>query len=229
MRPNIKISGIFSADDAKMALELGADYISFDHISFSKRFLDFSQISAILDTLSAAQKRKVVLATDMSGVDSLSQFLKKSEIRIIEPVRPAMKNSDIMKIRKSGIKIFHKVSLNSSADILNIDLPKDAYDLAIFDIRPNFISRVDRFTRNYKVARIVRDIFNDIKDNIPITEYGISGELNLDSIFTLIQVCQPDLIDLSIQFEKEHSFYKSFDKMSSFFGKLNTVFPNVKN
>ena len=140
-----------------------------------------------------------------------------------------MKNSDIMKIRKSGIQIFHKITLNSSADILNIDLPKDAYDFAIFDIRPNFISRVDRFTRNYKVARIVRDIFNDIKENIPLVEHGISGELNLDSIFTLMQVCKPDLIDLSIQFEKEHSFYKSSDKMSSFFGKLNTVFPNVKN
>ena len=80
MRPKIKISGIFSADDAKMALDLGADYISFDHISFSKRFLDFSQITAILNNLSSAQKRKVILATDMSGVDSLSQFLKKQKL-----------------------------------------------------------------------------------------------------------------------------------------------------
>lgn len=229
MRPKIKISGIFSADDAKIALDLGADYISFDHMTSSKRFLDFSQIAAIVSKLSPTQKRKVILATDMSGLDSLTKFLNKVDLRAIETVHSAMKNSDILKIHKSGIKIFHKITLNSSADILNIDLPEGKYDHAIFDIRPNFISRVDRFTRNYKVARIVRDIFNDIKDNIPASNYGISGELSLDSIFTLIQVCQPNLIDLSIQFEKEQSFYKSFDKMSTFFGKLNTVFPNVKN
>ena len=34
-----------SAEDAMAALDLGADYISFENVKTSKRYLDFSQIS----------------------------------------------------------------------------------------------------------------------------------------------------------------------------------------
>ena len=229
MRPKIKISGIFSADDASTAIDLGADYISFDHINSSKRFFDFTQISAIAENMSVNQRRKMVLATNMTGYDSLLHFLTKSEIKMIEPSNNCLQPSDLMKLRRMGIKVFHKIVLSSSSDIFNINLQKDTYDYVIFDIRPSFVSRMDRFTRNYKVARIVRDIFSDIKANVSLDFYGVGGELNLESIFTFIQVGQPDLIDLSLQFENQHSFYKSHDKMRAFFGKLNTVFPNVKN
>ena len=225
MRPQIKISGIISLEDAKMALQLGADYISLDHISNSKRFLDLGQITTIMSGLNPSQKKKVILANDMQAVNSLLQFTKKVGIRLIEPTTDSLGDADLQKAKKTGLKIFRRIYLSSSADILDINLNKNAFDHTIFDIRPNFISRVDKFTRNYKVAHMLREIFNDVKDNVKAPNYGISGELNLDSIFTLMQACKPDLIDFSIQFEKDHSFYKSNDKMASFFGKLNIVFP----
>lgn len=229
MRPKIKISGIMSAEDARAALDLGADYISFENIKTSKRYLDFSQITAITNEIPQNYKNKLVLATDSGSYDTLMQVLRKADISAAQPRYPNVKITDIIKMRKSGIRIFQYEYLSSSADIFNVNLSKDAYDYAVFDIRPTFVSKVDRFTRNYKVARIVRDIFNEIKSNIPLDFYGVSGELNLESIFTFIQVCKPSLIDLSIQFESQHSVYKSYDRMSHFFGKLNTVFPNVAN
>lgn len=229
MRPKIKISGIMSAEDARAALDLGADYISFENIKTSKRYLDFSQITTITNEIPLNLRNKLVLTTDSGSYDTLMQVLRKADISAAQPRYPNVKTADVIKMRKSGIRIFQYEYLSSSADIFNVNLSKDAYDYAVFDIRPTFVSKVDRFTRNYKVARIVRDIFNEIKTNIPLDFYGVSGELNLESIFTFIQVCKPSLIDLSIQFESQHSIYKSYDRMSQFFGKLNTVFPNVAN
>ena len=229
MRPKIKISGIMSTEDARAALDLGADYISFENIKTSKRYLDFSQITTITNEIPLNLRNKLVLTTDSGSYDTLMQVLRKADISAAQPRYPNVKTADVIKMRKSGIRIFQYEYLSSSADIFNVNLSKDAYDYAVFDIRPTFVSKVDRFTRNYKVARIVRDIFNEIKTNIPLDFYGVSGELNLESIFTFIQVCKPSLIDLSIQFESQHSIYKSYDRMSQFFGKLNTVFPNVAN
>jgi phosphoribosylanthranilate isomerase len=218
-----------SAEDARAALDLGADYISFENIKTSKRYLDFSQITTITNEIPLNLRNKLVLTTDSGSYDTLMQVLRKADISAAQPRYPNVKTADVIKMRKSGIRIFQYEYLSSSADIFNVNLSKDAYDYAVFDIRPTFVSKVDRFTRNYKVARIVRDIFNEIKTNIPLDFYGVSGELNLESIFTFIQVCKPSLIDLSIQFESQHSIYKSYDRMSQFFGKLNTVFPNVAN
>lgn len=229
MRPKIKISGITSAEDARAALELGADYITFENVKTSKRYLDFSQITTITAEIPQKHKNKLVLSTDSGSYDTLMQVLRKAGINSAQPKYPNIKATDVIKMRKSGIHIFQYEYLTSSADIFNVNLSPDAYDYAVFDIRPTFVSKVDRFTHNYKVARIVRDIFNEIKSNIPLDFYGVSGELSLESIFTFIQVCKPSLMDLSIQFESQHSVYKSHDRMSHFFGKLNTVFPNVAN
>lgn len=229
MRPKIKISGITSAEDARAALELGADYITFENVKTSKRYLDFSQITTITAKIPQNHKNKLVLSTDSGSYDTLMQVLRKAGISAAQPGYPNVQVSDVIKMRKSGIRIFQYEYLTSSADIFNVNLSQGAYDYAIFDIRPTFVSKVDRFTHNYKVARIVRDIFNEIKSNMPLDFYGVSGELSLESIFTFIQVCKPSLIDLSIQFESQHSVYKSHDRMSHFFGKLNTVFPNVAN
>ncbi len=229
MRPKIKISGITSAEDARAALELGADYITFENVKTSKRYLDFSQITTITAEIPQKHKNKLILSTDSGSYDTLMQVLRKAGISAAQPKYPNIKATDVIKLRKSGIRIFQYEYLTSSADIFNVNLSQGAYDYAIFDIRPTFVSKVDRFTHNYKVARIVRDIFNEIKSNIPLDFYGVSGELSLESIFTFIQVCKPSLIDLSIQFESQHSVYKSHDRMSHFFGKLNTVFPNVTN
>lgn len=218
-----------SADDARAALDLGADYISFENVKTSKRYLDFSQITAITAEIPQNYKNRLVLATDSGSYDTLMQVLRKADISAAQPKFPNIKTTDVIKMRKSGIRIFHYEYITSSADIFNIGLSNDAYDYAVFDIRPTFVSKVDRFTRNYKVARIVRDIFNEIKSNISLDFYGVSGELSLESIFTFIQVCKPSLIDLSIQFESQHSMYKSYDRMAQFFTKLNTVFPNVKS
>ena len=160
MRPKIKISGIMSAEDARAALDLGADYISFENIKTSKRYLDFSQITAITNEIPQNYKNKLVLATDSGSYDTLMQVMRKADISAAQPRYPNVKITDIIKMRKSGIRIFQYEYLSSSADIFNVNLSKDAYDYAVFDIRPTFVSKVDRFTRNYKVARIVRDIFN---------------------------------------------------------------------
>jgi len=218
-----------SADDARAALELGADYVTFENVKTSKRYLDFSQITRITAEIPQNHKNKLVLSTDSGSYDSLMQVLRKSDISAAQPRYPNVTTTDVIKMRKSGIRIFQYEYLTSSADIFNVNMNPDSYDYAIFDIRPTFVSKVDRFTRNYKVARVVRDIFNEIKSNISLDFYGVSGELSLESIFTFIQVCKPSLIDLSIQFESQHSVYKSHDRMSQFFGKLNTVFPNVTN
>jgi phosphoribosylanthranilate isomerase len=218
-----------SAEDARAALDLGADYVSFENVKASKRYLDFSQITAITTEISQNYKNKLVLSTDSGSYDTLMQVLRKADISAAQPRHPNVKTTDVIKMRKSGIRIFQYEYLTSSADIFNVNLNPDSYDYAVFDIRPTFVSKVDRFTHNYKVARIVRDIFNEIKSNTSLDFYGVSGELSLESIFTFIQVCKPSLIDLSIQFESHHSVYKSYDRMSQFFGKLNTVFPNVTN
>ncbi len=218
-----------SADDARAALELGADYVTFENVKTSKRYLDFSQITTITAEIPQNYKNKLVLSTDSGSYDTLMQVLRKADISAAQPRYPNVTITDVIKMRKSGIRIFQYEYLTSSADIFNVNMNPDSYDYAIFDIRPTFVSKVDRFTRNYKVARVVRDIFNEIKSNIFLDFYGVSGELSLESIFTFIQVCKPSLIDLSIQFESQHSVYKSHDRMSQFFGKLNTVFPNVTN
>ncbi|MFM7457154.1 MAG: hypothetical protein ACKO3R_00625 [bacterium] len=218
-----------SAEDARAALELGADYITFENVKNSKRYLDFSQITTITAEIPQNHKNKLVLSTDSGSYKTLMQVLRKAGISAAQLRYLNVKTTDIIKMRKSGIRIFQYEYLTSSADIFNINLSRDAYDYAIFDIRPTFVSKVDRFTHNYKVARIVRDIFSEIKSNMPLDFYGVSGELSLESIFTFIQVCKPSLIDLSIQLESQYSVYKSHDRMSQFFGKLNTVFPNVTN
>jgi phosphoribosylanthranilate isomerase len=218
-----------SADDARAALELGADYVTFENVKTSKRYLDFSQITTITAEIPQNYKNKLVLSTDSGSYDTLMQVLRKADISAAQPRYPNVTITDVIKMRKSGIRIFQYEYLTSSADIFNVNMNPDSYDYAIFDIRPTFVSKVDRFTGNYKIARVVRDIFNEIKSNISLDFYGVSGELSLESIFTFIQVCKPSLIDLSIQFESQHSVYKSHDRMSQFFGKLNTVFPNVTN
>jgi phosphoribosylanthranilate isomerase len=218
-----------SADDARAALDLGADYISFENIKTSKRYLDFSQITKITTEIPKNHRNKLILSTDSGSYNTLMRVLRKADISAAQPKYTDIKIADIIKMRKSNIRIFQYEYLTSSADILNVNLDREAYDYAIFDIRPTFVSKVDRFTHNYKVARIVRDIFSEVKSNISLDFYGISGELSLESIFTFIQVCKPNLIDLSIQLESQHSVYKSYDRMSHFFGKLNTVFPDVKS
>lgn len=229
MRPKIKISGIVSAEDARAALDLGADYISLENVKNSKRYLDLSQIIQMASLLPHEHKHKLVIETDSGSYETLMQALRKAEINALQYKFAALRMADVIKMRRSGIKVFQYEYLTSSADILNVNLNKDSYDYAVFDIKPAFISKADRFTASYKVARIVRDIFNEIKGNISLDFYGVSGDISLDSVFTLIQGCKPNLIDLSTQFESPHSIYKAHDKMEQFFTKLNSVFPNVKS
>ena len=95
-----------SAEDARAALDLGADYISFENIKTSKRYLDFSQITAITNEIPQNYKNKLVLSTDSGSYGTLMQVLRKADISAAQPRYPNVKITDIIKMRKSGIRIF---------------------------------------------------------------------------------------------------------------------------
>ena len=87
-----------STEDARAALDLGADYISFENIKTSKRYLDFSQITAITNEIPQNYKNKLVLATDSGSYDTLMQVLRKADISAAQPRYPNVKTADVIKI-----------------------------------------------------------------------------------------------------------------------------------
>ena len=75
----VKVCGITRAEDANLAISLGADYLGFNFYPKSPRFISLEQYRALVSHLPTTQKVAVIVEPD---ADALSEILKEDFDRV---------------------------------------------------------------------------------------------------------------------------------------------------
>ncbi len=194
MKPQIKICGITNLIDAKNALQLGADYIGFNNISGTTRYLTCKEIDEITANLNAEEKAKVVLLTDFDAADSLISLASNLQINIIQPYA-SLSSKDLVSMKSLGFQIFMPRAVASEDDIKDLDSYKHAVNLIILDSKSSTALGGTGKTFDHDLFRLARRY-----TNLPL---GLAGGLNPDNVQDIVAQTQPELVDISSGLESQ--------------------------
>ena len=80
----IKICGLTNLADAYMALKLGADFLGFNNIKRSKRFIDILDIKDIIQRMPESLRNKCVLLAEDVDLENIVKTSKSLNIISIQ-------------------------------------------------------------------------------------------------------------------------------------------------
>lgn len=107
----VKICGLTNLEDAKAAIEAGADFLGFVNARKSPRFLSAAKIRRLLDELNPLVP--TVLVTHSTGVKGITKSFKASGADILQ-LHARLLTEDYEKLCKEAHRSAHKVIINVS-------------------------------------------------------------------------------------------------------------------
>ena len=218
MRPKVKICGITNLIDAKNALNLGADFIGFNNIDYSPRFLKINEIEEISRELSDSERSKSVLLTQEESIDGIVSNCAKAGFKIIQPYAN-ISSSDLNKLRSLGYKIFKPLRVANYESLDEIEAYENAADLVILDTKSNDPELLGGTGKVFDW-----DIFNKAKEDYQL-DFALAGGLSPENISEAIRVTQPYMVDLSSGVESKPGI-KSLSKLKDLFNAINNFAVN---
>lgn len=214
-KPKVKICGITNIIDAKNALALGADYIGFNNLKSSPRFLTLDQINEIAQDFSNDEKAKSVLLTDEPNIDEINNDCSLLGFKKVQPYG-SYKINDLRALKLFEIEVFMPIRVSSEEDLKGLDNYRDFASVVILDAKSKDPEKLGGTGETFDW-----NLFGKAKTMTKVC-LALAGGLNVDNVKDAISQTDPHMIDISSGLENKLG-EKSFDKMKQLFTSLRTL------
>lgn len=212
--PFVKICGITNETDALNAAKLGANFLGFIFCKESPRNTTSEVVKKVKDAFSKSNEKCPFLCgviTDISSDESI-EAINLAKDGILDFIQLHGCADAFLKSKKlNNIPHFPVVNISSEQDINKIDGLLDLGEsrILIDSKKANLVGGTGRLIENSLVEKIEHK-----------TKIWIAGGINPQNIAEIIELFNPELIDVSSGVEKEHGI-KDLEKMKSLFLQIN--------
>ena len=218
----IKICGLTNLADAYMSLKLGADFLGFNNIKRSKRFIDILDIKDIIERMPESLRDKCVLHAEDVDLQSIIKTAKSLNITSIQPyiTNPTITDADYVKARERGIGVFRVIHVENKRSISDLSLDPNSADYFILDTKSS-----DQNQLGGTGASFDWYLYNCAKAALPEKKMVLAGGINLKNLDEAVEYTETRMIDLSSGIEDAPGI-KSHDKMQALFAHIKGVSQN---
>jgi phosphoribosylanthranilate isomerase len=193
----IKICGITNLDDARAAVDEGADAIGFIFYSKSPRVISFRKAGEIVRALPPF-------------VSSVGVFVNESEVNIREAVKEA--NLTHVQLHGEESPLFcQQLGLNV-IKAFRIEVPEDLDPIKDFSVRGILLDSCQKAQYGGTGKSFDWKMLSRFSPGKPII---LSGGLNAENVREAIELCSPYAVDVSSGVERSPGI-KEGDKMKRF-------------
>ena len=195
----VKICGITNIDDAKLAVDLGADMLGFIFYDKSPRYIDPTDARKIIDQLP-------------SDIIKIGVFVDESINNLME----IKKIAGIDKFQLHGNEI-PEFCAELNDDYIKAIRVKDSDDIGKVDLYNTDKFLFDTYVKNEFGGTGKSFNWKFLSDSKLNDKFVIlSGGLNSENVIEAISIAKPDAIDVSSGVEASPGI-KDIDKMTKFF------------
>jgi phosphoribosylanthranilate isomerase len=218
----IKICGLTNLADAYMALKLGADFLGFNNIKRSKRFIDIIDIKDIVQRMPESLRDKCVLLAEDTDLQSIIKTAKSLNINSIQPyiTNPTITDADYVKVRERGIGVFRVVHVENKRSISDLSINPNSADYFILDTKSSDPSQLGGTGASFDWY-----LYNCAKAVLPEKKMVLAGGINIKNLDEAVEYTETRMIDLSSGIEDAPGI-KSHDKMQALFAHVKGVSQN---
>jgi len=209
----IKICGLTNLADAYMALKLGADFLGFNNIRRSKRFIDIRDIKDIVQRMPESLRDKCVLISEDVDLQNIIKTAKSLNINSIQPyiTNPTIADADYIKVRERGMGVFRVVHIENKRSISNISINPNSADYFILDTKSSDPSQLGGTGTSFDWY-----LYNCAKEALPEKKMVLAGGISLKNLDEAVEYTETRMVDLSSGVEDAPGI-KSHDKMQALF------------
>ena len=209
----IKICGLTNLADAYMALKLGADFLGFNNIKRSKRFIDILDIKDIIQRMPESLRNKCVLLAEDVDLENIVKTAKSLNITSIQPyiTNPTLTDNNYIKLRERGIGIFRVIHVENKRSIIDLSIDPNSADYFILDTQspdPNQLGGTGTSFDWY--------LYNCAKEALPEKKMVLAGGISLKNLDEAVEYTETRMVDLSSSIEDSPGI-KSHEKMQALF------------
>ena len=207
----VKICGITNTEDAKIAIDLGADFIGLivEVPVQTPRKLAVEQAREIIDKISNSVKKVIVIMpSSMTDVRNIVKTLSPDYLQLHGNESPKLiseikENFEELKL----IKTFHIDNKSTLDPVLDdITLYNEAIDAVLLDTKTDKIGGTGK-THDWNLSK-------KIMENIDVPLF-LSGGLNPDNVKEAVKTVKPFAVDVASGVESEPG-KKDFEKVKKF-------------
>ncbi len=211
MRPNVKICGLTTLEDARFCAAAGADYLGFIQYPPSPRYITPQDAAAIMEWIHGSQSvgvfvneeaDKVNETVETAGFDLVQLHGNESPAYCGHMTRPVIK----------ALKV--KAETDPGDLCQEFEAYKDVAAWFLLDTWHPVLHGGTGITFDWHQAQA-------LAANYPVM---LSGGLSPDNIVEAVSLVKPRGIDLSSALERTPG-QKDFDRVSSFFARLECLHP----
>jgi len=208
----VKICGLTNLADAHLTLKLGADFLGFNSIKGSKRFIDLMDIKDIVQRMPESLRNKVVLLAQDTDLFNIVKTAKSLEISYIQPyLFNPIPETDYVKARERGIGIFRVIHIENKRSISSLSINPDTADYFILDTKSP-----DTNTLGGTGASFDWYLYNCAKEILPERKMVLAGGINPSNVEEAVDYTETQMIDLASGVEAAPGL-KSQEKMQALF------------
>ncbi len=215
----IKICGLTNLADAYMALKLGADFLGFNNIRRSKRFIDILDIKDIVQRMPESLRDKCVLLAEDVDLQSIIKTAKSLSINSIQPyiTNPTITDADYIKARERGIGVFRVIHIENKRSINDLSINHNSADYFILDTKSSDPNQLGGTGASFDWY-----LYNCAKKALPERKMVLAGGISLKNIDEAVEYTEARMVDLSSGIEDAPGI-KSHDKMQALFEHVKGV------
>jgi phosphoribosylanthranilate isomerase len=209
----IKICGLTNLADAYMALKLGADFLGFNNIKQSKRFIDILDIRDIVQRMPESLKDRCVLLAEDVDLQSIVKTAKSLNINSIQPyiTNPTIMDADYVKVRERGMGVFRVIHVENKRSISDLSIDPNSADYFILDTKSSDPSELGGTGASFDWY-----LYNCAKAVLPEKKMVLAGGINIKNLDEAVEYTETRMIDLASGIEDSPGI-KSHDKMQALF------------
>jgi phosphoribosylanthranilate isomerase len=209
----IKICGLTNLADAYMALKLGADFLGFNNIKRSKRFIDILDIKDIVERMPESLRDKCVLLAEDVDLQSIIKTAKSLNINSIQPyiTNPTITDADYIKVREHGVGVFRVIHIENKRSISDLSINPNSADYFILDTKSSDPNQLGGTGTSFDWY-----LYNCAKTALPEKKMVLAGGINLNNVDEAVEYTETRMIDLASGIEDAPGI-KSHDKMQALF------------
>lgn len=218
----IKICGLTNLADAYMALKLGADFLGFNNIKRSKRFIDIVDIKDIVQRMPESLRDKCVLLAEDVDLQSIIKTAKSLNINSIQPyvTNPTITDADYIKVREHGMGVFRVIHIENKRSISDLSINPNSADYFILDSKSSDPNQLGGTGASFDWY-----LYNCAKTALPEKKMVLAGGINLNNLDEAVEYTETRMIDLSSGIEDAPGI-KSHDKMQALFAHVKGASQN---
>jgi phosphoribosylanthranilate isomerase len=218
----IKICGLTNLADTYMALKLGADFLGFNNIRRSKRFIDILDIKDIVQRMPESLRDKCVLLAEDVDLQNVIKTAKSLNINSIQPyiTNPTITDADYIKVRERGIGVFRVIHVENKRSISDLSIDPNSADYFILDTKSSDPSQLGGTGASFDWY-----LYNCAKEALPEKKMVLAGGISLKNLDEAVEYTETRMVDLSSGVEDAPGI-KSHDKMQALFEHVKGVSQN---